>query len=92
MSIQQTTHHILTGVTVGGGALEWLTVNSSAITVLVVMITGAASVGIGIWNGRSNSERNRINKRDITDGILKSLEKDGKSDEYISDLIRSMRK
>jgi len=92
MSTQQTTHHLLTGVTVGGGALEWLSVNSSAVTVIIVMMTGVASIAIGIWNARSNSRRNQINKRNIVNDIIEDLEKGGKSDDYISDLIESMKK
>lgn len=88
----QTTHHILTGITIGGGALEWLTINSSAITALAVVATAITSIGFGYWNARSNSERNRVNRRDITDSIFKDLEKAGKSSEYIKDLKLSLRK
>ena len=91
-STQQTVHHALTAATVGGGILGWLTVNSTLATVLTVMTTGVASIVIGLWNARSNSKRNEINKRDITNSILENLEKGGKSDEYICDLVDAMRK
>ena len=92
MNVPQTTQHILTGATIGGGALEWLTVNSSAVTALAVVTTAIASIGFGFWNAKSNSERNKVNRRDITEAIIKDLEIAGKSEQYISDLRISLRK
>ncbi len=91
MNTAQTTQHILTGATLGGGMLEWLTVNSSAVTALAVVATAVTSIGFGYWNARSNSERNKVNRRDITEAIFKDLEKSGKSQDYIEDLRYSIR-
>lgn len=87
----QTTHHVLTGITIGGGALEWLTINSSAITALAVIATAVTSMAFGLWNAKSNSERNKVNRRDIKDAIFHDLEKAGKSNEYINDLKLALR-
>ena len=92
MQNTQTIHHVLTGVTVGGGLIEWVSLNSSFITVIVVAITSIASIGFGFWNGKSNAERNKINRRDITDAIMRDLEKAGKSEQYIEDLREAFRK
>ena len=86
-----TIQHVMTGATLGGGALEWMTLNSSAVTALAVCITAATSIALGIWNARSNSERNKINKRDITSEMILGLRKAGKSNEYISDLLTTLR-
>lgn len=88
----QTTHHILAGITIGGGALEWLTVNSSAVTALAVVATAVTSIGFGFWNAKTNSDRNKINRRDITDTMFRDLERAGKSCEYIQDLKLALRK
>ncbi len=92
MSAQQTAHHVLTGATIGGGMLEWLTVNSSAVTAMAVVTTTIASIAIGVWNAKSNSDRNKVNRRDITNAIINDLRKAGKSDGYIDDLIVTLRK
>lgn len=92
MNVPQTTQHILTGATIGGGALEWLTVNSSAVTALAVVTTAIASIGFGFWNAKSNSERNKVNRRDIIETICRDLKSAGKSELYISDLRISLRK
>ena len=92
MANPQTVHHVLTGVTVGGGLIEWVSLNSSFITVMLVATTSLASIAFGAWNAKSNSERNRINRRDVTDSIIKDLERSGKSDKYIKDLYASLRK
>jgi len=87
----QTTQHLMAGATIGGGMLEWLTINSSAITALAVLATCVTSIGFGFWNGRSNSERNRINRRDIIQSIVDDLEVAGKSEQYIGDLKKTLR-
>jgi hypothetical protein len=86
-----TIQHVMTGATLGGGALEWMTVNSSAVTALAVCITAITSIALGIWNARSNSMRNKINKRDITSEIVLGLRNAGKSDDYINDLLTTLR-
>ena len=68
------------GVTYGGG-LAWLTVNSSAITAIAVVTTGIASIYFGrankitaARNASANEERNKINKRDITERLITDLD------------------
>jgi hypothetical protein len=87
----QTTHHVLAGVTIGGGGLEWITLNSSAITAIAVVATALTSIALGIWNARINSARNNINIRDVTQSIVDKLKKQGKSQEYIDDFIKTIR-
>jgi hypothetical protein len=86
-----TIHHVMAGATLGGGALEWLTVNSSAVTALAVCATAITSIVVGIWNARTNSKRNQINKRDIISEIVLELRRVGKSEAYINDLLLIMR-
>ena len=90
-STTATIQHVMTGATLGGGALEWMSVNSSAVTALAVSVTAVASIALGIWNARTNSKRNKINRRDITNGMINELKKSGKSDEYITDLLGIIR-
>lgn len=85
-SAAQTAQHIMAGATFGGGLLEWLTINSSAVTALAVASTAIASIGFGFWNAKSNSDRNKVNRRDILEKIYYDLEKAGKSSYYIKDL------
>ncbi len=94
----QTTHHVLAGMTLGGGALEWLTINSSALTAMTVVITGIVSLWFGYENKKSmrinanaNKTRNTINRRDIATSIIEDVERAGKSQEYIEDLKQALR-
>jgi hypothetical protein len=75
-SVVSTAQHITAGATIGGGGLSFLTVYSSEITVGAVVMTAVASIIFGIWNGKIQSQRNTINKRNITEDILRSLESD----------------
>ena len=88
-----TTSSVLTGMTLGGGALEWLTVHSSLVTAGAVVLTTIGSLvfsylnkKIAERNAKANEERNKVNKRDITSEITRKLMKSGKSTEYIEDL------
>lgn len=84
--------HMMTGATIGGGALEWLTLNSSAITALAVASTAIASIAFGFWNAKSNSDRNKVNRRNIVETLVSELKQHGKSDDYIDDLMCVLRK
>jgi hypothetical protein len=81
----------MTGATIGGGTLEWMTTNSSTMTALAVCITAITSIVLGIWNARTNAERNHINRREILSDIMHDMRKAGKSDDYVNDLIQTMR-
>jgi hypothetical protein len=87
----QTTHHVLVGATIGGGTLEWIALNSSAITAIAVVATAITSIALGIWNARINSERNNINRRDVTQAIVDKLRAGGKDEDYINDFLETIR-
>jgi hypothetical protein len=93
-----TAQHLMTGMTIGGGTLEWMTVNSSAVTAIAVCLTAVTSIALGIWNARTNTinatanvERNRINKRDILEDSLNKIRASGASEDYITELLRKIR-
>ena len=88
----QTAQHLMTGATIGGGFLEWLTVNPSAVTAMAVASTAIASIAFGFWNAKSNSDRNKVNRRSIIDSLVSDLRKAGKSDEYVKDLVCVLKK
>jgi sulfite exporter TauE/SafE len=69
--------NVLTGATLGGGGLSWLTQYTSEITVAAVVITGVFSILFGFWNARSNAKRNDINELIIKGKIIKQIEKAG---------------
>ena len=55
MSNAQTTSNILAGATISGSALgwmNWITVNSVALTVIIVAATGVASIALNFWSKR----------------------------------------
>ena len=72
----------------GGGIMSVIGQNSSAITVIIVALTGAASVWINRKNAKTNEEnektnkrnadanekRNEINRRDIIDSLIADME------------------
>lgn len=68
--VASTAQQVTAGATIGGGGLSFIAMHSSEITVIAVVITAAASIIFGIWNGRIQSERNSINKKNITDAII----------------------
>jgi len=72
-------NHLLTS-TATGGMLTVISQNSSAITVIIVAITGIASIWLNYRNTKANEERNMVNKRNITHEIIKSLKDKGLSD------------
>jgi len=91
-------HEVTTRVTVCGGFITWVAANSSVLTLLVFACTGVASIVCGIVNARTNKEnakantnRNKINKREITESIINELKESGKSNEYIKDLKELIR-
>jgi hypothetical protein len=86
-----TAAHMMTGATLGGGALEWLTVNSSAVTAIAVMLSAIASIALGLINSQTARKRLRVNRRDITQTIIHDLKTAGKSQEYITDFINHVR-
>ena len=86
----QTAHHVLTGVTIGGGVIEWVTLNSSFITVSAVALTSIASIVFGVINARANTMRNRINKRMIVEDLIESLDED--KTYSIEDIKKALRK
>lgn len=67
--------------TAGGGILGVIGQNSSALTVIVVAITGAATIWINHRNAKANERRNEINERDIKLNMIKKFEAEGKFDE-----------
>lgn len=90
-SSTQTAHHVLTGVTIGGGAIEWITLNSSFITVVAVVVTSIASIMLGAWNAKSNSDRNKVNRRDIIATLLTDLEHDEDKSYSVSEIKAKLR-
>jgi hypothetical protein len=95
MSNPQATANILAGATFGGGAMEWLAMNSSALTVINVFTTGVGSLALNYWGKRCENqigmERNRVNRRDITENIIKDLKSAGKEKDYINDFVKIIR-
>lgn len=88
-STAQTAHHVLTGATIGGGLIEWVTLNSSFITVVTVALTSIASIAIGVWNARTNSEKNRIDRRHVVERLITKLDVD-EDETYTADDIKTM--
>ena len=80
-----------TGVTFGVGFFDWLATNSASITPGAMILTTIAAVVFGFWNAKSNSDRNKVNKRDITAAIIDDLRAAGKTDKYINDLKETLR-
>ena len=98
-SASQTTHLVTAGATIGAGSLEWLTMNSSAITAMCVILTTVTALIFGFWNARSNAitahaneERNKINRRCIIDELLKEIEQDEVMRCCVDDVKRMLRK
>ena len=65
----------------GGGIMSVIGQNSSAITVIVVALTGIASVWINRKNMKTNErnaianeKRNEVNKRDIIESIITDID------------------
>ena len=86
-----TMQQVTAGAAMGGGGLSFLTMYQSEITVGAVVITGVASIIFGIWNGKIQSQRNAINKRNLTADILHMLEVDH-SPEEMQKIKKSLRK
>jgi hypothetical protein len=80
-----------TKVTLLGGFCTWASANSNVLTLFIFACTGLASIIYGLMNARANKERNRINRRDITDSIMNDLKHSGKNTEYITDLMDNIR-
>jgi len=80
-----------TGVTFGVGFFDFLAENSASIAPFAMLLTALAAVVFGFWNAKSNSDRNKINERDVTCGLIRKLELQGKSDEYIEDFKKTLR-
>jgi hypothetical protein len=96
-SLVQNLKTLSEGATYGGG-LAWLSTNSGGLTVIAVVCTAIASLYFGSErrkadnrNATANEERNRINERDITSSIMQKLKSSGKSEEYIDDIIETLR-
>jgi len=99
------TQGAFTGATFGVGALDWLSVNSEAITPGAVIVTALAAVVFGFWNAYSNSKRNEINiesnaaidrrakanEQYITQSMINNLRANGKSEEYIKDFVKNIK-
>ena len=65
----------------GGGIMSVIGQNSSAITVIVVALTGIASIWINRKNAKTNArnadaneKRNEINRRDIVESLIADME------------------
>ena len=65
----------------GGGIMSVIGQNSSAITVIVVVLTGIASVWINRKNmktnernAEANEKRNEVNRRDIVESLIADME------------------
>lgn len=80
-SVANSVSNHLLNTTATGGILTVISQNSSALTVIIVAITGIASILLNRRNTIANEKRNEINERDITDRIIKKLKKDGLHDE-----------
>ena len=88
----QSLHKSLVVATGAGGVLEFLSSNSSGLTVLVVIISGAFSIVFGYINAKANRERNRISKRDLIDAIIHDLHIAGKSEQDIAEILSFIQK
>ena len=65
----------------GGGIMSVIGQNSSAITVIIVALTGMASIWINRKNAKTNErnaeaneKRNEINRRDIIESVIADME------------------
>jgi hypothetical protein len=81
-----------TGITFGVGFLDWLATNSESITPAAVIITTIFAVIFGFWNAKSNSQRNKINKRDIVETLITDLERESKETYSINEIRLMLRK
>ena len=89
-SVANSVSNHLLNTTATGGILTVISQNSSALTVIILAITGIVSIWLNRRNTIANEKRNEINERDITDSILKKLKKDGLHDE-VSKIIKTLR-
>jgi len=83
----------------GGGIMSVIGQNSSAITVIIVALTGIASVWINRKNAKTNARnadanemRNVINKRDIIDSLIEGMEASDFTDDEREKFKNSLRK
>ena len=67
MATPQTTSNVLATITVAGSAanwMDWIAVNSTALTVIIVFTTGVGSLSLNWWGKRCENrlakERNDI--------------------------------
>ena len=79
-------------LTVGSGAWAWFGQNATALTALATIITGVIFASCAIWNAASNHKRNKVNRRDIVEGVLMDLEKSDLTNEEVEKFKRSLRK
>ncbi len=64
--------------TVSSGLLSVIAQNSAAITVIILAVTGVASIWLGIRNADANERRYTIKKREIALEVAVDLETAGK--------------
>ena len=83
----------------GGGIMSVIGQNSSAITVIVVALTGIASVWINRKNMKTNErnaianeKRNEVNKRDIIESIITDIDHGELTPEEIEKFKKNLRK
>jgi malic enzyme len=76
-----------TSIIAGGSIMNVISQNASALTVIIVAITGAGAMWINHRNALANERRNEVNERDIKIAIIKKYERDGMIDE--AQLIRA---
>ena len=83
----------------GGGIMSVIGQNSSAITVIIVALTGAASIWINRKNAKTNErnavaneKRNEINRRDIIDSLIAGVEVSDLTDDEKEKFKSSLRK
>ncbi len=83
----------------GGGIMSVIGQNSSAITVIIVALTGMASIWINRKNAKTNERnaaanemRNEINRRDIIDSLIAGVEVSDLTDDEKEKFKHSLRK
>ena len=83
----------------GGGIMSVIGQNSSAITVIIVALTGMASIWINRKNAKTNERnaeanerRNEINRRDIIEAVIADIGHGDLTLEEIEKFKKNLRK
>ena len=83
----------------GGGIMSVIGQNSSAITVIIVALTGIASIWINRKNAKTNERnaeanerRNEINRRDIIEAVISDIDNGDLTTDEIEKFKKNLRK